>query len=82
MANVISTFDLERLAKAYDIRIWLCRRMGRRWSFVEGAGAERVLPSELVFENADSGVFVQGEDYDRSRLTAEIAALMAPQAVC
>ncbi len=82
MANAISTFDLERLAKAYNIRIWLCRRMGRRWSFVEGAGPERVLPSELVFENAETGVFVQGEDYDKQGLTAEISRLMQQTAIC
>ncbi len=82
MANAISTFDLERLARTYDIRIWLCRRMGRRWSFIEGAGPERVLPSELVFENAETGVFVQGEDYNHSALIADITTLMMPKAVC
>lgn len=81
MENVISTFDLERLAKTFGIRIWVCRRTGRRWAFIEGAGEERVLPSELIFENENTGVFVQGEDFDLQRLTAEVERLLNPTAV-
>lgn len=82
MASAISTFDLERLAKTYDVRIWVCRRIGRRWSFLAGAGEERVLPSELVFENEETGVFVQGEDFDQQSLVTEITRLLTPVAIC
>lgn len=83
MANAISTFDLERLAKKYGVRIWLCRRIGRRWSFIEGAGAERVLPSELIYESAETGVFVQGEEFDEAGIKAEVHSLLQPPtAVC
>jgi len=84
MANAITTFDLERLAKKYGVRIWVFRRIGRRWSFVEGAGEERVLPSELIYENAETGVFVQGEEFDEAGIKAEVNNLLLqpPTAVC
>ncbi|HNX78033.1 MAG TPA: hypothetical protein PLM07_15290 [Candidatus Rifleibacterium sp.] len=82
MVNAISTYNLERMARFYGIRIWLCRRTGRRWAFLEGAGTEKVMSSELIFENAEFGVFVQGEDYDKAGLAAEVAQLMQPIGVC
>ncbi len=83
MANAISTFDLERLAKKYGVRIWVCRRIGRRWSFIEGAGEERVLPSELIYESDETGVFVQGEEFDAAGIKAEVHSLLRPPtAVC
>ncbi|MFZ5951301.1 MAG: hypothetical protein ACOYXC_11375 [Candidatus Rifleibacteriota bacterium] len=72
---MISTFDLEVLSKKYDIRIWLCKRIGRRWSFLVGAGEQRSLPSELIYENPEYGIFVQGEDFDHIRLKNEIKIL-------
>ncbi|MDD3147587.1 MAG: hypothetical protein PHD82_09815 [Candidatus Riflebacteria bacterium] len=81
MANEISTFDLERLAKTFGVRIWFCRRTGRRWSFIAGAGEEKVLPSELIFEKDETGVFVQGEDFDSQRLKAEVERLLNPVAI-
>ncbi|NCB38994.1 MAG: hypothetical protein EOM80_09510 [Erysipelotrichia bacterium] len=75
MANAISTFDLERIAKTYKVRIWLCRKIGRRWSFIVGAGEERVLPSQLLFETGETGVFVQGEDFDEAGLKSELTRL-------
>ena len=65
------------------MRIWLCRRIGRRWSFVEGAGVERVLPSELIYESVETGVFVQGEEFDEAGIKAEVISLLQPPtAVC
>jgi len=72
MENVISTFDLEVLSKKYDVRIWLCKKTGKRWSFIIGAGEQRSLPSELIFEEDEYGVFVQGESYDEGSLIREI----------
>lgn len=80
MANAISTFDLERLARTFGVRIWICRKIGRRWSFLDGAGEEKILPSELIYECGETGVFVQGEEFDQLGLVAEISRLMAPQA--
>ncbi len=75
MENVISTFDLKVLAKKYDIRIWLCKKIGRRWSFLVGAGDQRPLPSELIFETEEFAFFVQGEDFARDELEGELKKL-------
>ena len=76
MENVISTFDLEVLSKKFDIRIWLCKKNGRRWAFIVGAGDQRPLPSELIYEFDDFGFFVQGENFDQIRLESEIKELL------
>jgi len=76
MENVISTFDLEVLSKKYDIHIWLCKRIGRRWSFLTGAGEQKSLPSELIYESPEYGIFVQGEDFDEVSLKSEIQKLI------
>lgn len=81
MANAISSFDLERLAKTFGVRIWLCRRVGRRWSFIEGAGIEKLLPSQLLYESSDTGVFVQGEEFDEQALAGEIKNLLSPAVI-
>ena len=75
MENEISSFDLEILAKKYDIRIWFCKKTGRRWSFIIGAGKQRPLPSELIYSHGNYGFFVQGEDFDDFRLKNDIKKL-------
>jgi hypothetical protein len=82
MANEISTFDLERLANSYQIRIWQCRKLGRRWSFIAGAGPEQVLPSQLVYEAGDLGFFVQAESFDELSLVAELKKLTTKSLCC
>lgn len=82
MANEISTFDLERLANAYQIRIWQCRKLGRRWSFIAGAGLEKVLPSELVYETGELGFFVQAENFDKIALVSELKKLTTKSVCC
>ncbi|MBU1106704.1 MAG: hypothetical protein KKB51_08575 [Candidatus Riflebacteria bacterium] len=82
MANEISTFDLERLANAYQIRIWQCRKLGRRWSFIAGAGVEKVLPSQLVYETGDLGFFVQAEDFNETSLVEELKKLTSHTICC
>jgi hypothetical protein len=77
MENAISSFDLEILAQKHDIRIWFCKKTGRRWSFIVGAGDQRPLPSELIYEAGDLGFFVQGESFDEIRLVDEIKELIA-----
>jgi len=82
MANEISTFDLERLAERYQIRIWQCRKLGRRWSFITGAGPEKVLPSQLIYEQGDLGFFVQAEDFDEASLVEELKKLTNKSLCC
>jgi len=82
MANEISTFDLERLANAYQIRIWQCRKLGRRWSFIAGAGVEKVLPSQLVYEAGDLGFFVQAETFNEAALVEELKKLTTKSICC
>ena len=82
MANEISTFDLERLANAYQIRIWQCRKLGRRWSFLAGAGVEKMLPSRLVYETGDLGYFVQAENFNETALIEELKKLTTRIACC
>lgn len=81
MANEISLFDLERLANAYQIRIWQCRKLGRRWSFIAGAGPEKVLQSELIYEAGELGFFVQAESFDKAMLVSELEKL-TKKAIC
>ncbi len=82
MASEISTFDLERLAERYQIRIWQCRRLGRRWSFIAGAGPEKVLPSQLVYEQGELGFFVQAESFDETALVEELKKLTNKSICC
>jgi hypothetical protein len=82
MANEISSFDLEKLSKAYGLRIWQCRRIERRWSFIAGAGEEKILPSHLIFSTADLGFFVQSEASEHPQLVADLKRLLAPEVTC
>ncbi|GAB4285249.1 MAG: hypothetical protein Kow0029_32080 [Candidatus Rifleibacteriota bacterium] len=77
MENVISTFDLEVIAKKHDIRIWLCRKIGRRWAYIIGAGEQRPLPSELIFELDDYGFFVQGDSFIPEAVVEELKSKIA-----
>lgn len=82
MANEISLYDLERLSRKYSLRIWQCRRIGRRWAFINGFGEEKVLPSFLIYENSESGIFIQADSPDQPELKNEILALMKGCAIC
>jgi hypothetical protein len=75
MAKEISSFDLEILAKKHNIRLWFCEKIGRRWSFIVGAGEQRPLPSELIYSDKNHGMFVQGEDYDQIELEKDVKNL-------
>ena len=81
MENEISSFDLEILTKKYDIRIWFCKKTGRRWSFIAGAGEQRPLPSELIYSIGDFGFFVQGENFDDFRLKTDIEELVQKKGI-
>lgn len=82
MANEISLFDLQRLAKTFRLRIWQCRKIGKRWSFMAGAGEEQPLPSQLIFESGETGIFVQTDQIIDAALIAELEKLLPPQAIC
>lgn len=81
MANEISLFELQRLAETFHLRIWQCRKIGKRWSFIAGAGEEQPLPSQLIFESGETGIFVQTDATIDQRLIAELQKLFN-QAVC
>lgn len=76
MANEISLFDLQRLASTYRLRIWQCKKIGRRWSFLAGAGEEQALPSQLICESGDTGIFVQTDQDIDTALIAELEKLL------
>jgi hypothetical protein len=78
MENAISSFDLEVIAKKHQIRIWVCRRIGKRWAFLVGAGETLPLPSELIYETENLGFFIQGENFFREQILEEIKTIIHP----
>ena len=68
MENGICISKLQQLAQEFGIRIWTCKKTGKRWAFINGAGEPKVLESELIYESGEIGVFVQGENFDRPKL--------------
>lgn len=71
----ISLYNLELLANSFGIRIWLCQKKGNRWAFIRGAGEQLLLPSELVWQKDDLGIFVQGDGYNKVDLLTQIESL-------
>lgn len=82
MAKEISLYDLERLSRRFSLRIWQCRRIGRRWSFLNGSGEEKVLPSFLIYENSEIGIFIQADSPDQPELKNEIQKILEETAIC
>jgi len=82
MAKEISLFDLERLSRKYDLRIWQCHRIGRRWAFINGFGEEKVLASFLIYENSETGIFIQADSPDHADLKNEIINLLEAPVAC
>ncbi len=81
MENEISLFDLEVISKKYQIRIWICRKIGKRWAFLIGAGETLPLPSELIYETKDIGFFVQGENFCKEQIIQELEPLLTKTCV-
>jgi len=53
---------LDEIAITYNCKIWVARKIGRRWAYIDGlkAGKELFLPAELIYEHDNIGVFVEG----------------------
>ncbi|MDK2865320.1 MAG: hypothetical protein PWP37_1512 [Thermotogota bacterium] len=45
------------LSKRYQCKLWIARRLGRRWSYIAGFGSERLAPARMVKEFSDIAVF-------------------------
>jgi len=53
---------LEVLSKRYSCKLWIARRLGRRWSYVAGFGRESLAPARLILEAGDLAVFGEVDD--------------------
>jgi len=53
---------LEEIAKRYDCKIWIAKKIGRRISYISGlkAGKERFLPPDVVYEDEKIVIFSEG----------------------
>ncbi|HIP92151.1 MAG TPA: hypothetical protein EYH25_01650 [Thermotoga sp.] len=53
---------LEEIAKKYDCKIWIAKKIGKRISYISGlkAGKEKFLPPEVVYE--DEKIVIFSED--------------------
>lgn len=76
MAKEISLYNLELLANTFNIRIWLCEKKGSRWAFIRGAGEQQLLPSELIWQQNNLGLFIQGDGYNKVDLISRIESLL------
>lgn len=71
------TSELERTAKTYNVRLWLAKKLGRRWSYVIGGGSEKLLPAALIGEIGNYGVFVEGENYDVEEILKNVGEILS-----
>jgi len=55
---------LAYIAKKYDCKIWLTKRIGKRLAYISEmkAGEEKFLPANKVYERDDIVVFSEGLD--------------------
>ncbi len=67
--------ELEEIASHYGIRIVLAERMGRRWSYLVGAGEELLLPSRMIRRFKNYAIFVEGNLEDEERVANEVQRL-------
>jgi len=53
---------LEEIARKYDCKIWIAKKIGRRISYISGmkAGKERFLPPDVVYEDEKIVIFSEG----------------------
>lgn len=50
---------LEKIARKYNCKIWINKKIGRRISFIEKAGNEYYLPPMVVYEDDKFIIFVE-----------------------
>jgi hypothetical protein len=59
-----------------DIKIWFAEKLGKRWSYITGAGMESFMQSEKVSITSKYGVFLQNADKISCEEKESIFALM------
>lgn len=77
MEKEIFTSEFEKIANAYDVKLWIAEKLGRRWSYVMGGGSEKFLPASLVGEIGNYGVFVEGENYDVKEILRNVGEILS-----
>ncbi len=75
MEKEIFTSELNKLACHYNIRIWIAEKMGRRWSYVVGAGKEFFLPSQMITRIGKYALFVEGESFNKEVIIDDVRKL-------
>ncbi len=75
MEKEIFISELEKIASRYSIRIVLAEKMGKRWSYLVGAGEELLLPSKLIRKFGNYAIFVEGELENEEKVADEIQVL-------
>ncbi len=79
MEKEIFTSELEKIATRYGVRIVLAERLGRRWSYVAGAGKELLLPSKMIAEIGRYALFVEGNDFGGEMIVNDVRELLKSQ---
>ena len=79
MEKGIFISELNRLAQRYNIRVWVAEKMGKRWSYVVGAGEEFFLPSQMIAKIGKYALFVEGESFNREVIADSVRKLFESQ---
>ncbi len=68
MEKEICISELEKLSHLYNIKIIIAEKMGKRWSYVTGAGEEQLLPARLIAKQGRYALFVEGNSFDKEMI--------------
>lgn len=79
MEKETSISELKRIAQLYNVRIWIAEKMGRRWSYVAGAGKEFFLPSQMIAKIGKYAIFVEGDSFDKEVIVNGVRKLLESQ---
>ncbi len=79
MEKEICISKLKQVAELYNIRIWIAEKMGRRWSYVIGAGKELFLPSQMITKIGKYAIFVEGDQFDKEVIIDDVRKLLESQ---
>ncbi len=71
--------ELKHIALLYNVKIWIAEKMGRRWSYIAGAGEEFFLPSRMIAQIGRYAVFVEGDSFDKEVIVNKVRKLLESQ---